>query len=149
MHLVRGLPDVVRAMVAAMIPRCAERGFLPGSYAIGVANERNEIVGGFVYHDYDPESGVLEISGASCDKRWLTRETLYGLFAHPSNELNCQMVAMRHSPEDKALARMLKAYGFKTIIIPRLLGRNHDALLSTLTVEDWRANGFHRENKNG
>lgn len=144
MRCVYGLSDIVKAFVEQNIPSCAQRGLPDKGRGIGVANDRNEIVGGFYYHDWNPDAGVIEISGASTDKRWLTRKVLYGLFAYPFNDLGCQLVAMRHSANDKALARMLKAYGFHQATIPRLFGRGHDAIVSTLTDDAWRSNGFHR-----
>lgn len=144
MHCVYGLSDVVKAFVEMNVPSCIQRGLPDKGRGIGVANEDNEIIGGFYYHDWNPDAGVIEISGASVDKRWLTRKVLYGLFSYPFNDLQCQIVAMRHSAEDKPLARMLKAYGFHQVTIPRLFGRDHDAIVSTLTDDAWRSNGFHK-----
>jgi RimJ/RimL family protein N-acetyltransferase len=136
--------DAIKAFIEKNITRCRERG-LPGRGAcIGVINEKNELIGGIYYHDFDPDAGVIEMSSAATDKRWLTRRTLYTLFSYPFNQLGCQMVAARHSTKDKALARIFRAYGFKQVIIPRLFGRDDDAIISTLTVEDWRSNGFHK-----
>lgn len=144
MQCVYGPKEPIKAFIESHIPRCVERG-LPGSgVAIGVIDDENNLCGGFYYHDYDPDAGVIEISAAATDKRWLTRRTLYSLFSYPFNELGCQLVATRHSVRDKPLARMFRAYGFKQVIIPRLFGRDEDAIVSTLTVEDWRANKFHR-----
>lgn len=135
--------EEIKAFIGANIPRCAERGLPPKGSAIGVV-KGDELIGGFFYHDYDPDAGVIEISGASTDKGWLTRLVLFTLFSYPFLDLGCQMVAMRHSANDKPLARMLRAYGFKQVVIPRLFGRHEDAIVSTLTVEDWLNNGFHK-----
>ncbi len=135
--------DALKHFIESHIPRCRERGLPDGGAAIGVIND-DVLVGGIYYHDYDPESGVLEMSSASTDKRWLTRSTLYTLFNYPFNELGCQMVAARHSAKDKALARIFKAYGFHQVTIPRLFGRDEDGIISTLTDDAWRANGFHK-----
>jgi len=146
---VYGLSVPVRNFIAEHIAHVGPGGLPEGSYSIGVADDANQIVGGFCYHDWRKENGVCEISGASTDRHWLTRQVLFELFAFPFNKLGCQMVVMRHKPEDKALARMLGAYGFKTVRLPRMFGRDADGLISTLTVEDWRANGFHRNYEGG
>lgn len=113
--------------------------------AIGVVDEKaKRLIGGIYYHDYDPEAGVIEMSAAAIDKRWLTRKTLYGLFAYPFIGLGCQLVAARHSANDTALARVFRAYGFHQVVIPRLFGRDEDAIISTLTKEAWLANKFHK-----
>ena len=148
MHLVYDGPDrPIKAFIEANIERCAERGLPRSGVAIGVANNDNVLVGGFYYHDYDPDAGVIEISLASTDKRWWTRSVLYGLLKYPFYDLGCQMIGSRTSAKDKALLRQLKAYGFDIHIIPRLFGREHDVAICTLTIEQWEANGFHREHK--
>ena len=149
MRLVYGPQEPLKAFIERNIPRCATRGLPQSGKAIGVINRANQLVGGFYYHDYDPDAGTIEISGASVEKRWLTKEILKGLFSYPFDGLGCQLVAMRHSAKDKALARMLRAYGFSQVTIPRLFGRDDDAIVSTLTVEDWRANRFNRQPNSG
>lgn len=144
MKCVYGPQPVLKRFIELNIARCAGRGLPEAGKAIGVINGQDELVGGFYYHDFDPDAGVIEISGASTEKRWLTRPVLYRLFSYPFNELNCQIVAMRHSARDKPLARMLRAYGFHQVTVPRLFGRDEDAIISTLTDDAWRDNKFHK-----
>lgn len=99
-----------------------------------------------VFNNWHPEAGVIEMHGAATDKRWLTRPCLWEQFSYVFNQLNCQMVVMRVSEGDKPLHRILHSYGFKSHFIPRLRGRNEGEYIFTLTEEDWRANGFHKEN---
>jgi RimJ/RimL family protein N-acetyltransferase len=147
MRLVHGCDDAVARFVARLIPICRERGF-DICTAIGVANG-DQLVGGFVFHDYSPEFGVIELSFAGIDKRWLTRLVLYGVFSYVFNDVGCQMACSRTPASFRQAIRITKAYGFRQATIPRLFGRNEDGIISTLTVEDWRANGFHKENANG
>ncbi len=146
MILVPDGPDRhIKQFIERGIPRCRERGLPEEGQAIGVVDEKSRrLIGGIYYHDFDPDAGVIEMSAAAISKRWLTRKTLYGLFAYPFIGLGCQLVAARHSADDAALARIFKAYGFHQVIIPRLFGRDTDAIVSTLTVEAWRENKFHR-----
>jgi RimJ/RimL family protein N-acetyltransferase len=144
-HDVPGRP--IKTFIEAHIPSCAVRGLPEIGHAIGVVNDKNELIGGFYYHDWNADAGVIEISGASIEKRWLTRSVLYGLFSYPFDHLKCQLVAMRHSANDKALCRMLRSYGFDQVYVSRLFGRDHDAIISTLTDDSWRANGYHKENE--
>ena len=91
-----------------------------------------------VYHNYNPHDGVIEMSGAGIDKRWLNMKAVHDMFAYPFDQLGCQLVVHRNDPEDKALTRMLKAWGFEFYLIPRLRGRDKAEQICTLTVEDWR-----------
>lgn len=97
-----------------------------------------------VYHNWQPEHGVIEISGAARTKRWLNRKTLHAMFAYPFDTVGCQLVVMRTSPKDKALKRILKSYGFKSHHIPRLRGRHEGEHIHTLTDDDWKNNRFER-----
>jgi len=100
------------------------------------------LIGVMVYHEYDPDRQIMEISGASIDKRWLTRRTLKAMFDYPLAELGLQMVVMRVSERDRPLHRMLSAYGFSSIHIPRLRGRDEGENIFTLTDDAWRTNRF-------
>jgi hypothetical protein len=147
MSLVYGCDDRVARFVAARIPHCAERGF-GECIAIGVMRD-DGLVGGFVFHDWSPEAGVIELSFAGTDKRWLTRPVLYGMFSYVFDDIGCQMACSRTPASLTHAVRIAAAYGFKQVIVPRLFGCDEDGIISTLTVEDWRANGFHKENAHG
>ena len=103
-----------------------------------------ELIAVMVYHNYDRKSGVIEISGAASNKEWLKRHVLREMFSVPFDNMGCQMVVMRVSPNDKALGRMLTAYGFSSYVIPRLRGRNEDEIIFTLTDTVWMNNKFNR-----
>jgi hypothetical protein len=140
----------VATWVASMLPRL-ERGF-GECKAMGVLDDDGELVAGMVYHRWSPEAEIIEISGASITSRWLTRPVLWRMFAYPFVDCGCQMVMMRTSVNNqmwngRGLPRLLKAYGFREYLIPRMWGRHEDGYLFTLTDDDWKANGFHREHR--
>ena len=107
--------------------------------------EDGELIAGMVYHNYEPDAGVIEISGAGTSKRWLTRETLRKMFAYPFEECGCQAVVMRVSDHDEPLHRMLTAYGFERYRIPRLRGRDEAENVFVLTDDSWASNKFNRK----
>jgi RimJ/RimL family protein N-acetyltransferase len=135
----------VENFVSSLIPN-TQNGFGP-CRAIGVIDADGALVGGMIYNNYDPESGVIEMSGAAINKRWLNKKTLHGLFAYPFDGLHCQMVMMRNSADDKPLHRMLSNYGFSRWDIPRFLGREKNGVLWALTDDDWRSNRFQTTRK--
>lgn len=105
------------------------------------------LIAGMIYHNYEPEAGVVEISGAGTSKRWLTKETLRVMFQIPFQDWNCQAVVMRVSDEDETLHSILRRYGFERFIIPRLRGRDRNENVFVLTDDAWRANRFNRKNE--
>jgi RimJ/RimL family protein N-acetyltransferase len=103
------------------------------------------------YHDYNPDAGVIELSGAATSRRWLSRRSLNEMLAYPFEQADCQMIVTRNSaqPRQKHLHRILKSCGFKSYLIPRLAGRNEDQFIWTLTQEDWQASKFYKGGNDG
>lgn len=106
--------------------------------------EDDALIAGAIWHNWEPDAGVIEISAASTSKRWLTKETLGVLFGVPFNEWGCQVVVLRVSDHDRPLHRMLRAYGFVQYRLPRLRGRNEAENVFILTDDAWRDNKFNR-----
>lgn len=107
------------------------------------------LVAVMLYNNYQPEAGVIEIHGAGITPRWLTRPVLEAMFEYPFGQLGCQLVVMRVSERNSRLRRMLTAYGFEHVTIPRLRGRDEGERIFWLTDDAWRANGFYKDYANG
>ena len=146
MRPVYGYDDAVARFVSDQIPFGGAGGFAPCT-AMGVANADDFLIGGFVFHNYEPEIGVIEVSFAGIERLWLTRPILYAAFSYVFNQLACQLACSRTPVRLRHACRIAGAYGFKQVTVPRLFGRDEDGIISTLTVEDWRVNGFHKENR--
>ena len=140
MRLLYAYSETVADFVCKII--ALPRGF-GNCKAIGVIDDDGRLVAGMVYHNWSPETGVIEMSGASTTPKWLTRPVLQAVFAYPF-EIDCQMVVMRVSEHDKRLRRQLTSYGFKPHEIPRLRGREESEIIFTLTDDDWKAGKFMR-----
>ncbi len=130
----------VSGWVAERIDGC--RGF-DKCQALGVEHN-GQLVGGLVFHNWCPEHGVIEMSGASTDARWLTRTVITKALNYVFDELKCQMVVAFQDTENKRAIRVWKALGAQEFIIPRLRGRNNAGSLITLTEEAWSGSKFKR-----
>jgi RimJ/RimL family protein N-acetyltransferase len=142
MRYLIGHNDVVARFVAAHIPHC-ERGFGTKIMTLGVV-DGGRLIGGLVYHNYDPEAATIEISGAAIDPRWLTRTTLRLMHVYPFVDARCQMVVMRVSADNARLLRQLKALGYKRVTVERLFGRDRDGVVATLTDDVWKTRRIHQ-----
>lgn len=136
-------PQGVVKFVGDLIPHLHGRGIAQPATGIGVTRD-GVLVGGFAYNNWQPEKGTIEASAAATDRRWLTPHTLYHLHAYAFDGLGCQMIVTQTSATFTHLLRMHETYGYKLHTIPRLFGRDHDGVITTLTVEDWRASRFTR-----
>jgi hypothetical protein len=144
LHYVYGHDALVADFVASLIPHC-RRGFGPNVKAIGVIDGDGMLIYGVVYHNYDPDAGIIEISGAALPRtNWLTRETLRRIYTYPFLQVGCQMVVQRTPADDERLLYMLARYNFAFVTVPRLFGRERDGVVCTLTYEAWASNRFNQ-----
>lgn len=111
--------------------------------AIGFLDGEGMLVAGAVYHNWDPDAGVIEITAASLHRGWGSRERVRTIFGYPFDGIGCQMVVARTSEKNSAPLRIWKALGADFYRIPRLYGRGEAAIITTLTVEQWLRSKFH------
>lgn len=140
-ELVTGQNQAIAAWVAAHIPGC-ERGW-HNPTAIGVL-EDGELIGATVFHGWQPEAGVIEMSSAGISPRWLHPRMLRAIFEYVFDQLKCQMVVMRVSERNERMVRIAQKFGFDGHLIPRLRGRDENEWVFTLTDDAWRSHKFKR-----
>lgn len=97
-----------------------------------------------VFHNFDPRAGVIEMSAAANNRRWLTRRVLAEIFGYTFDQAGCQMVVMRVSERNTHMCRIARAYGFEGVRIPRLRGLDEAEIVFTLTDDAWRASRWHK-----
>jgi hypothetical protein len=140
LHYVYGQDQIVAQFAAMLIPHC-RRGFGASCTTMGVADDKGALIAGFVYHNWDPEAEIIEISGAALPgSHWCTPTTLAHLYRYPFLGLNCQMIVQRVPASNERLLRQFAALNYTLIKVPRLFGAEQDGVLGLLTVEDWAAN---------
>lgn len=122
------------------------RGF--GPYAsMGVVHREN-VIAAVVFHNWQPEAGVMEMSSASDSRLWLTRPVLNAMFSFIFDESDCQLCVLRVSERNRAMNRIASRFGFEAHKIPRLRGSYEAEIIHTLTREKWSESRF-KENANG
>jgi len=134
--------DRVADWVARRIPDCA-RGFGP-CVALGVLSRDRKMAGGLVFHNWHPESGVIEMSAASANPRAWTRTVMREAFGYAFDLAGNQMVVIRCAPENERVRRFWRALGAEEYEIPRLRGRDKPEVIMTLTDDAWRASKFRK-----
>ena len=118
----------------------AERGF---SNFVSMSIWRDKLIGAVLYHDWNPEAGTIQMSAAGGDG-WLTRPVLHAMHAYPFEGIECQLVVLQTAEDNATMRRIAKAYGYREFLIPRLMGRDRNAAVLTLTFEDWKLSRFHK-----
>ena len=98
-----------------------------------------QLVAGTLYHNWQPESGVVELSSASTDRRWLTKPVVRAMFHMAFDMIGAQMAVLRVSERNTGMVEIAQRFGFRGVLIPRLRGRDEAEWVFTLTDDDWRA----------
>ena len=103
-----------------------------------------KLVAGTLYHNWQEDAGVIELTSASTTKRWLTRRVIQAMFHLPFNMLGCQMVVLRVSERNSNMIHIARSFGFTEVYIPRLRGRDEGEYIFTLTDDQWRDSPYNR-----
>lgn len=119
---------------------------MTGGTVMAVA-EGQTIIGACLFHNWQPDEGVIELTSASVSPRWLNRSVLQAMFAYAFDRLRCQAAVMRVDPENARMCRIAEAFGFKRYDIPRLRGRDKAEALFILGDDEWRSGKFAKEDK--
>lgn len=104
--------------------------------------EDGELIAGVLFHNWHPESGVMEMTAGSSSKRWLNRRTLQQIMSLVFDGFKNQLVVMRVSDRNESMIRIARAYGFSETFVPRLRGRDEGEFIFTLTDDEWRNGRF-------
>lgn len=140
-NVVFGCDQQVGQWVAGELGQAGFAGYFMA--AIGVFDGPN-IIGGTAFHNYYPKEGVIEMTSACIDSRWLSRRMIRAIFAYVFDLLECQMVVMRVSANNSVMLNIAKRFGFNMCTIPRLRGRDEDEVICTMTDDQWRSSRFNR-----
>lgn len=139
MRPVWGYSDPVCHLVQSIIGRDINFG---ECRALSVFDSDDRLVGGVVFHDWQPDPRTIELTAASTDRRWLTRAVLRSAFNYVFDTCHCQMALARTHEDNATVRRLWKALGAKEFVIPRLEGRSKAGVVLTLTDEAWRKSKF-------
>lgn len=107
--------------------------------------EDGALIAGTLYHNWQPEEGVIELSSFSNSRRWLTKNVVRCMFTGPFKVLGCQMVVLRVSERNENMIGIARKFGFEETYIPRLRGRNEGEMVFRYTDDQWRSSPYNNE----
>lgn len=137
-----GFDDVVKKWVADRLGYPEFDGTTKNAF--GVAYQ-GKLIGGVVFHNHYPKEGVVEMTAASSDPKWMTREIIRACFGYAFHVLCCQTVVLRVSENNTVMLNIAGRLGFQIYTIPRLRGRTEAECICTLTDDQWRSSRFNRK----
>lgn len=133
-----GHDEVVASFVADLLS--FELGF-GESRAIGFLDHDGRLQAGVVFHNYQPNNGVIEISAASTCRNWLNRARLAEIFDYPFR-IGCRLVVARIGEHNARARRIWRSLGSDEYVIPALRSPTESEVIYTLSAEKWRAGKF-------
>lgn len=111
-------------------------------YGLGFANETDGLVAGVVYHNYDPDSGVIEITAYSARRDWLNRDRLKLIFGYPFDQLGVRVCVARISENNTRTLRIWRAFGAELTPIPHLRADGEAENVAVLHRDTWKQSKF-------
>lgn len=112
-------------------------------------HDGKQLIAGLVYHNWNKDAEMIEISGAAIDPRWLTRQTLALMHYYPFVDCRVQQVVMRLPLDNERLQRQLAVVGYEFTRFPRMYGRTRDGVIARLTDAAWSSNPIFRRANRG
>jgi len=110
--------------------------------AMGVVHQ-DRLVAGIVFHNWEPDKGILEVSAAADREAWLTRTVANAAMRYAFD--NAQMLIARQAFDNVPARRIWAALGATEFVVPRLYGRERDGSFMTLTDDQWRSSKLYKE----
>ncbi len=136
MRLVWGGDEAVSELICA-VSGVERRDFGPGR-ALAVL-DGDELVGGAIVHDWNPEAGTVEISAgytrAGVPHRWVTR----ALAGYTFGTMQCQAIIFRCDESNLRVRRLARSMGGQEHIIPRMRGRAASEAIILIYDDAFRA----------
>ena len=114
--IITGKDQLFGAWAATRIKHIGRVENLGKFVALGIATGTtadDKLLGVCVFHDYYPDYGHCQVSFASADPRWASRQTVRALLAVPFFQYRCHTVRLSVAQSDERTVRLVKALGFK------------------------------------
>lgn len=114
--------------------------FAPCS-TIGVLRD-GVVKGVIVFHDWRPEYGTVEITGAGVNPSWCSKRVVKEIYRVCFTSLNANQIVARCDAANLTTTRIFKALGFNVVALPNMRGPDRDELFFYITRNEWNNTRF-------
>jgi RimJ/RimL family protein N-acetyltransferase len=140
LRLLTGFDEIVAQWVAARIPGVDSFG---PCAAIGVVDGEDNLIGGVVYHDYQPQWANIQVSFAGDRADWLTSRLIRGIMHYPFYQLGTARITTLTPKRNKAARQFLMKFGFRHEGTIRKGFGTDDTIISGLMRTEWEDHRFY------
>jgi hypothetical protein len=109
---------------------------------LGFGNLDIGIIGGVVYHNFDPQYNSIELSCYGISNKWFTKYNLNVIFDYPYNQLGVRLIRATFDEDNDKSTRLFKSLNGNMVKIPDLFKDGGNAVIATLKRNDWLNSKF-------
>lgn len=117
--------------------------------AIGVVNSNDVLIGGVIFHNWQPDHKSIELSAFSIDKRWINRHILRSAFTYVFDQLQSRIAVAQMSEHNAPAMKFWRGIGASLHPVPDLMEDGVDTIVAVLHREVWMYSKFKKEQHNG
>jgi RimJ/RimL family protein N-acetyltransferase len=116
--------------------------------AIGVADKDDNLIGGVVFNNYQPQYRNIEVSFASIRANWLTPTLCTGILSYAFDQLGCNRITSLTPKRNRRARQFLQKFGFCHEGTIRYGYGNDHTIISGLLASEWAEHRFNRNRVN-
>lgn len=106
--------------------------------AIGVSSG-SKLIAGVVYHDYQPEARIIQMSMAAISPMWAKKEIIWKLLQYPYDQLDCFKILLSISVDNIKALKTMKHIGFvQEAILNHNYGKDKHAVILGMLKPDYQ-----------
>ena len=113
--------------------------------AIGVVDKHDNLIGGVVFNQYQPQYRNIEVSFAASRSNWLTPSLVTGILRYPFQQLGAARITSLTPKRLRPARQFLSKFGFKHEGCIKLGFGDDDCIISGLLASEWAVHRFNRE----
>lgn len=103
---------------------------------MGVIDATGNMSAGVVFHDWNPERGLIEVSCAAVDRRWMTRRVVGEVMGYGFTV--ARVITTRTAESNRTVRRIWRALNATEYALAGLWGPDEAMMVYTMTPAQWR-----------
>jgi RimJ/RimL family protein N-acetyltransferase len=110
-----------------------------------VVDKHDNLIGGVVFNQYQPQYRNIEVSFAASRSNWLTPSLVTGILRYPFQQLGAARITSLTPKRLRPARQFLSKFGFKHEGCIKLGFGDDDCIISGLLASEWAVHRFNRE----
>jgi RimJ/RimL family protein N-acetyltransferase len=110
-----------------------------------VVDKHDNLIGGVVFNQYQPQYRNIEVSFAASRSNWLTPNLVTGILSYAFDQLGCNRITSLTPKKLRKARQFLIKFGFKHEGTIRAGYGDDDAIISGLLASEWAVHRFNRK----